>query len=138
MNLHIYTDGGARGNPGISGYGVVVLDDNRQSVYQESKFLGIKTNNEAEYYALISALTWLSQRCQQLSIDRFHLYLDSQLIARQITGAYKIKAEHLKPLYQAASRLLDQINLPFTVHEIPRSQNSQADKLANQAMDQHQ
>jgi len=137
MNLYLYTDGGARGNPGVSGFGVVVQDDDQRSLYQESRYLGIKTNNEAEYLALISALTWLKANYSQYQVTHFTLCLDSQLVARQVAGGYKVKAAHLRPLHQQAIRLLAEINLPYRIQEIPRSQNYLADRLANQAMDNH-
>jgi probable phosphoglycerate mutase len=100
MQISIYTDGGARGNPGISGYGLVVLDQQQNSLYQQSKFLGVKTNNEAEYLGLIGALTWLKDN--QSNIDSVNFYSDSQLMVRQITGLYKVKSPNLKPLFDTA------------------------------------
>ena len=133
MSLTIYTDGGARGNPGPAGYGLVISDDHQQVVYQASKFLGVKTNNEAEYLALIAALTWISQNHPPASNLIF--CSDSQLVVRQVQGIYKIKAPHLQPLHQTVLRLLAEINLPYQFRSVPREQNSLADQLANQAMD---
>lgn len=135
MFLHIYTDGGARGNPGIAGFGLVIYDQNHHFIYQESKFLGIKTNNEAEYLALISALTWIKDNLASLNPEKVCFYSDSQLLVRQLQGSYRVKAPHLKNLYSTAKLLLNAINLPYSFQYISRESNSLADKLANQAMD---
>jgi len=133
MQISIYTDGGARGNPGISGYGLVVLDQQQNSLYQQSKFLGVKTNNEAEYLGLIGALTWLKDN--QSNIDSVNFYSDSQLMVRQITGLYKVKSPNLKPLFDTAKKLISQIKPSISFLDIRRGKNELADSLANQAMD---
>lgn len=143
MFLHIYTDGGARGNPGIAGFGLVIYDQNHRLIHQESKFLGIKTNNEAEYLALISALTWIKDYLSPFSsgkarpepVEGLFFYSDSQLLVRQLQGSYRVKAPHLKNLYSTVKLLLNAINLPYSFQYISRESNSLADKLANQAMD---
>lgn len=133
--VHIYTDGGSRGNPGISGYGLVVYDDENHVIYQESKFLGVKTNNEAEYLALIGALTWARGYCRDHSIAKLNFYSDSQLLVRQVQGIYKIKAANLQPLFTTVKSLLSDIQLPFYFKDVRRELNTMADKLANEAMD---
>lgn len=133
MKVSIYTDGGSRGNPGPSGFGVAVYDDQGKIVDQLSKFIGIKTNNEAEYYALIEALTWL--RDHQSAYSGASFYSDSQLLVRQVTLRYKVKADHIKPLHQQIIHLISEINISVSFHEIPREKNELADSLANQAMD---
>ena len=136
MKISIYTDGGARGNPGISGYGVVVLDENNNIIYKESKFLGIKTNNEAEYMALVAALTWLNENWSKLNIDYVDFCSDSQLMVRQMQGLYKVKAGNLIGLHNSAKNLLISISCPVKFKDIRREFNKLADELANQAMDQ--
>jgi ribonuclease HI len=133
MQISVYTDGGSRGNPGLSGIGVVVHDKQDQIIYKTSRFIGIKTNNEAEYLALLEALAWVSQHQAEYTEVKF--YSDSQLLVRQINGKYKIKAANIKPLYQLAVSVISQIHIPCTFHEILREKNSLADELANQAMD---
>ncbi|MBU3935260.1 ribonuclease HI family protein [Patescibacteria group bacterium] len=135
MEVSIYTDGGARGNPGISGFGLVVLDQSQKIIHQQSQFLGIKTNNEAEYLGLIAALTWLKDNYDSLSITQANYYSDSQLLVRQIKGSYKVKAQNLLPLFLSAKTLLSQIPIPFHPQDIRRHHNQLADSLANQAMD---
>jgi probable phosphoglycerate mutase len=133
MQISVYTDGGSRGNPGISGFGVAVLDQSGRVIYKISKFLGVKTNNEAEYLALLEALSWIRDHQTEFSTVKF--YADSQLLVRQVNGKYKVKAANIKPLYQLALSLISDIHIPCTFHEILRDQNSLADSLANLAMD---
>jgi ribonuclease HI len=135
MDLNIYTDGGSRGNPGVSGYGFVVFDQNHQLIHQQSKFLGIKTNNEAEYMGVIDALTWVNQNLARLSPQKITFFSDSQLLVRQLQRVYKVKSPNLKPLFESVLSLINQIKVPLTFTEIRRESNQLADSLANQAMD---
>jgi len=135
MELSIYTDGGSRGNPGISGYGLVIYDQHQQIIYQESKFLGIKTNNEAEYSGVIAALHWIHQHQAVYKFTQLNFFSDSQLMVRKFQGKYKVKSAILLPLFAQAQQLLIQINLPYTFTDVRRDANQLADKLANQAMD---
>lgn len=137
MKISIYTDGGSRGNPGISGYGVVVTDPNQKTLHQEAKFLGIKTNNEAEYMGFVAALNWLKNHHSQLKVDSVDFFSDSQLIVRQIKGQYKVKAKNLLPLFNSVKSLIAQIAPPIRFQDIRRHHNQLADALANQAMDDH-
>ncbi len=135
MEVNIYTDGGSRGNPGISGYGLVIYDDQKTLIYQESKFLGIKTNNEAEYSGIIAALEWVKKNQSAYQITQLNFFADSQLMIRQLQGVYKVKAPTLLPLFSRAQQLLLQINLPAKFTDVRREFNKLADELANQAMD---
>ncbi len=137
MELNIYTDGGSRGNPGISGYGLIIYGDKKDTICQESKFLGIKTNNEAEYLAIIAALEWVKKNQSFLNITKINFFADSQLMIRQLQGVYKVKAPTLLPLFSQAQQLLIQINIPYTFQDVRREYNKLADKLANKAMDSH-
>lgn len=134
MNITVYTDGGSRGNPGHSGYGLVIYNDSQKILFQESKYLGVKTNNEAEYSGLIGALEWLNQN-QDAKILKINLYSDSQLMIRQIQGKYKVKAPNLKPFFQKAQELIASIKIPIIFQDVRRDFNKLADELANQAMD---
>jgi ribonuclease HI len=133
MQISVSTDGGSRGNPGISGIGVIISDEQSRIIHKISKFIGIKTNNEAEYSALLEALTWV--RDHQAEFVQVKFYSDSQLLVRQINGKYKVKAANIKPLYQLAISVLSDIHIPCSFHEILREKNSLADELANLAMD---
>ena len=136
MKISIYTDGGSRGNPGISGYGLVILDESKKILYQESKFLGIKTNNEAEYMGLLAALTWVKNNPDNLAISSLSVFADSQLMIRQMQGAYKVRSPNLINLYKTAKLIVSHFDFPITYTDIRREFNKLADELANQAMDQ--
>lgn len=133
MQINVYTDGGSRGNPGPSGYGLVIYNDHQKILFKESKYLGVKTNNEAEYAGLIGALNWINDH--KNSISQINFFADSQLLVRQVQGLYKVKAEHLKPLFNTVKNFLTQINLPYSFKDIRRESNELADELANEAMD---
>ncbi|MDD4938096.1 MAG: ribonuclease HI family protein [Candidatus Shapirobacteria bacterium] len=135
MEINIYTDGGSRGNPGISGYGLVIYDQDKNILYQESKFLGLKTNNEAEYLGLLASLKWIKNNQKLYQINKANFFSDSQLLIRQMQGKYKVKAPNLKDLFIQSLQLLTQINLDCQFNHIRREFNLLADKLANQAMD---
>ena len=135
MQINVYTDGGSRGNPGHSGYGLVIYDDNQKILFKESKYLGIKTNNEAEYSGLVGALTWLNQNQQSFDLSQINFYADSQLMIRQMQGLYKVKADNLKPLFQQAKEIINTISAPIYFKDVRRELNELADELANEAMD---
>lgn len=125
-----YTDGGARGNPGPSGIGVVLQNKTGETIGEWSEFLGIATNNQAEYKALLLAL----KQAVALGVVELDCRLDSELVVKQLKGEYKVKHPDLKPLFEQAKSLISQIkNVSFK--HIPRELNKQADQLANQAMD---
>ncbi len=125
-----YVDGGSRGNPGIAGYGVVFQDERGHQVACISQKLGIRTNNFAEYSALVGALEYaLANGYKTLQI-----FADSELLVRQINGTYRVKSPDLKPLYEKARALITRLS-SFSIRHVPRSQNREADRLANLAMD---
>lgn len=130
QSLRLYTDGASRGNPGDAGAGIVVLDDRGREMIAQGKYLGTCTNNVAEYQALLLGLTEAS-RIGDGTID---IFLDSQLIVRQIQGVYRVKSSDLQPLFAQVKELLSSF-ADFTVSHIPREQNKRADQLANQGID---
>lgn len=126
----VFTDGGARGNPGPAGIGAVIYDDRRQIVAEISEYLGETTNNQAEYRALIAAL----KKVRELAVIEIECYLDSELVVRQLNGEYKVKNKDLAPLFLEIHNLrLGFKKISFT--HIPREENREADRLANEAMD---
>ena len=132
----IYADGGSRGNPGPAGAGVAITDAKGNIVKGYSGFLGIKTNNEAEYEAVIFGLQKIKALLgkEKVKNTEIEFRLDSQLITRQLNGEYKIEEERLFPLFIKIRNLkMDFGPIKFT--EIPREQNKEADRLANEAMD---
>ncbi len=135
MLLTIQTDGGSRGNPGPSGIGVIVTDETGKIHYQGSEYLGIKTNNEAEYLALLHSVRWLIS-ANLTSVTAVQYKLDSKLVVEQIQKHWKIKEARLQALAQECWALLQQLKFPVKFQHVLRAANAQADQLANQAMDQ--
>jgi ribonuclease HI len=128
--FHIYTDGAARGNPGKAGAGVVIRDT-AGVIAEKSFYLGHTTNNVAKYSALILGL----REAQQLGAHAVFPYTDSELLAKQIAGAYRVKDEKLKVLFSAAKRLLSTF-IQYDITHIRRENNREADRLANEAIEQ--
>jgi ribonuclease HI len=134
MQLTIHTDGGSRGNPGIAGGGVVVASGDRE-IYAASLSFGIKTNNEAEYLAVIRALKWLKKFSADQKIEKVSFFLDSKLVAEQLSKSWKIKEPRLKPLAQECWNIMGILPYSISFIHVKRDQNAEADLLANQAMD---
>lgn len=128
--LVAHSDGGARGNPGPAGYGVVVQDQSGKQVAQLSEYLGHQTNNFAEYQGLIAALEYAIQHGPKA----LKLISDSELLVRQIKGIYKVKNPVLQDLHGRAKELIAQLEW-FDIGHALREHNTEADRLANAAMD---
>ncbi|MGO9442038.1 MAG: ribonuclease HI family protein [Terriglobales bacterium] len=125
-----HVDGGARGNPGPSGYGVVIEDTHRARIAEFGRYLGHHTNNFAEYSGLIAALNYaLEHKHPALRVRS-----DSELMVRQMNGVYKVRSPELRPLYEEARRLSRQLKW-FRIEHVRREHNADADRLANEAMD---
>ncbi|MDD5290504.1 MAG: ribonuclease HI family protein [Patescibacteria group bacterium] len=128
--LTIYTDGGARGNPGPGGIGAVVYDGNKKKLAEISEHIGHSTNNQAEYKAVIAAL----KKAKELGGEELEFYLDSELIVKQLKREYKVKNSDLAPLFLQVYNL--EIGFKkISFHHVPRERNKEADALANKAMD---
>lgn len=134
----IYTDGGARGNPGPAGIGVVIQDEKGKTLHESSAFIGETTNNVAEYEALIRALEDLQLFGEKLQEMEIEVRMDSELIVRQMQGVYKVKEPTLKEKFARVVHLkLSGIpNIIFT--HVPREKNKRADELVNEAIDKAQ
>ena len=128
--LRIYVDGASRGNPGISGAGAVIKDLHGKTIKKLRKRLGIATNNVAEYSAFVMAL----REAKTMGASSVHVFADSELLVKQIKGVYKVKSDNLKALYFEAIGLIDSF-AEFFVSHIDREKNSEADRLANEAID---
>ena len=124
-----WIDGACRGNPGEAGFGVVFENDDK--THEIAGFLGRTTNNVAEYAGLVAALTFAEQE----GLKSLTLFSDSQLLVRQITGSYRVKAPHLIPIFLKVLKLRRGL-AHFEIQHVPREQNQRADKLANLAIDQ--
>ena len=132
QTLSIFTDGASRGNPGNAGTGISIVDEQGHELYSGGEYLGQCTNNEAEYRALLHGLaSVLHFGCGDLAV-----YLDSELIVRQVLGQYKVKNVNLKPLYLEVMQKLAEFS-SYSIAHIRREKNSRADHLANQAIDDH-
>lgn len=130
--LKLYTDGCARGNPGPAGAGYIITDMKGNFIGEGSKFLGkSETNNQAEYGALIVGLS----RCRNHSKGIIHVYSDSELMVKQLNGAYRINKPHLRELAKNVRLLMEGFQ-KVTFHHIKRGKNARADALANKAVDE--
>ncbi len=125
-----HIDGASRGNPGPAAYAVVVESSDGSKLAGFSGYLGRATNNFAEYQALLAALEY-ALRNHYL---RVHVQTDSELLARQIEGVYKVKSPGLKPLQEQARQMIARLE-SFSIQHVPREQNHEADQLANQALE---
>jgi ribonuclease HI len=127
--LTIYVDGGSRGNPGPSGIGVVILDASGKRVKDISKYIGKATNNIAEYNALLYGL----EEALIMRADDLIINVDSELVAKQLTGDYRVKDPNIRPLFERAINILKSFN-NFEIRHIEREMNKEADKLVNKAI----
>ena len=131
--LVIYCDGGARGNPGPAAIGAVVLDpstDPPTRLATVSERIGVATNNVAEYRALVAGL----EAARPFRARRARVRLDSQLLVRQLEGAYRVKQPHLRPYFERAKELLKDYE-DIDIAHVPREENTEADALVNAALD---
>jgi len=130
LRLVIYVDGASRGNPGRAGAGVWMTNGEGKRISEVSRYLGHKTNNQAEYWALLLGLREAKRR----GGESVHVFTDSELIERQVKALYRVKDADLKVLHQ---RVIQQVKAftSFEIESIPREQNREADRLANQAIE---
>jgi len=130
--LVIFTDGGARGNPGPAGIGVAMFDETGKTVMAtHKKYIGEATNNVAEYSAVILAL----EEAKKMGAEEINFFLDSELVAKQLNGEYKVKNEELGRLFIKIYNLRQQFS-KITFHHVVREKNKLADKLVNEAIDE--
>ena len=125
----MFIDGAARGNPGPSGVGVIIKDTGSKILKEFYKYLGVATNNIAEYNALVYGL----QEAHMLGAQEVKLYLDSELVAQQLKGEFRVKDPKIKLLFDQAVHLVNGFS-KFEIIQIPREKNKEADKLANKAI----
>jgi ribonuclease HI len=135
--LNVFTDGGARGNPGEAGIGVYIADEKENQLAGFGKKIGFATNNVAEYKAVISALDWIIENKKDIAkTAKIHFFLDSKLVCSQIIGIFKVKDANLRNLLFDVRTREGQINFPIYYKHIPREQNTKADSFVNFALDQ--
>jgi ribonuclease HI len=130
VNVVMHVDGGARGNPGPAAIGVVIARADGEVLEELAEPIGVTTNNVAEYRALLRGL----ERARAIGADEIEIVNDSELVARQLTGAYKVKHPAMKPLYEEAMAALRGFDT-WSIRTVPRAQNARADDLVNHALD---
>lgn len=128
-HLIIYIDGASKGNPGRSGAGIKITNGEGKRIMEMSRYLGQKTNNQAEYWALLLGL----REAKRLGGEFIHIFTDSELVERQIKGLYRVKDFNLRVLHQAVVEQFKKF-VSVEIKFIPREQNQEADSLANQAI----
>jgi len=127
--LRIYIDGASRGNPGPAGIGVVLMNEKKETVKEYFKYLGVMTNNSAEYHALVYAL----QEAHMMGAKEVTINMDSELVAKQLKGEFRVKNDNIRSLFDQAVHLINGLDKVEIIH-IDRSLNKEADKLANKAI----
>ena len=130
LHVVLYIDGASRGNPGMAGAGVWMTNGSGRKLGEMSRYLGHKTNNEAEYWALLLGL----REAKRLGGKSIHIFTDSELIQRQVKGIYRVRHLKLKGLHEIVTQNLKEFS-SFDIESIPREQNQEADRLANQAIE---
>lgn len=132
MKLIIYTDGASRGNPGQASYGFTISDEKGKLLHEEGGYIGITTNNVAEYTGVLEALKKAQELLKEKS--QIELFADSRLVVEQLSGRFKIKNPRLKLIFEQIKILEMEIGSVFYTH-IPREKNFKADSLANSTLD---
>jgi probable phosphoglycerate mutase len=135
MKLVIQTDGGSRGNPGNAAYGYVFLDEAGSVVFENGEYIGVTTNNEAEYQGLVAALKTLSTFTKLGEIESLTIKLDSKLVVEQVLGHWKVKEDRLRGYVSEARQLLQNLPFSYILIHIPREQNKLADAIVNKTLD---
>ena len=130
MKVVVHVDGGARGNPGPAAAGAVISTPDGQVVAEAAEAIGVATNNVAEYHGLLLGL----QKARDLGASEVEVVNDSELVAKQVNGVYKVKHADMKPLHAAALQALHEFDR-WSIRSVPRAQNAGADALVNQALD---
>lgn len=128
-HLRIYIDGASKGNPGEAGAGILITDRQGRRLVEFGRYLGHQTNNQAEYWALLLGL----REAKRLGGKSIQIFTDSELLERQVKGLYRVKALNLRRLHRAVLRDLEGFR-SFQIESVPREQNQEADRLANQAL----
>lgn len=134
MKLVVYTDGASRGNPGPASYGFTITEYLGKLLVEKGEYIGIATNNVAEYTAVLESLKTIKGNYYKNSPIEIKFYADSKLVVQQLSGKYKIKSPHLIPIIAKIKLLTYELG-KVTYNHIPREQNSHADAMANKALD---
>lgn len=130
MKMILHTDGGARGNPGPSAAGIVLMDEKKKVVKELGSYLGVCTNNEAEYKALLLGL----EEAKGVGATKIESYLDSELIVKQLRGEYKVKKDSMKQFWNKVQYVIQAFD-DIEFKHVKREKNAHADKLVNEVLD---
>ncbi|MCL5432505.1 MAG: ribonuclease HI family protein [Patescibacteria group bacterium] len=134
--IRIFTDGGARGNPGPAATGVYIEDSKGNKIASFGEKIGNATNNVAEYKAVITALEWLNKNKEKIDSDlKINFFLDSQLVSSQLNGLFKIKNPDLRNLLFKIRELEADLNADISYRYVPREENKNADRIVNMVLD---
>jgi|SRR5579859_3890957 len=139
MILKIFTDGGSRGNPGPAAAAFTVKNENDEVLFQKGIYLGVKTNNDAEYEAFLASLEWVKENAENLekeSLEKIEWFLDSKLVVEQINKIWKVKNERVKSYVEKAWFLLSTIKIARSIKHIARAGNSLTDRVVNDTLDE--
>jgi ribonuclease HI len=134
-NITIFTDGGSRGNPGPAALGVFIQDEKGRELARIGKTLGETTNNVAEYSAIVEGLNWLLENKVRLGIESVNFYMDSQLACSQLNGLYKVKNPRIREFVFEIRQKEAALGIPIVYEHVRREQNTKADFMVNQALD---
>lgn len=132
--LIVYTDGASRGNPGLASYGFAIFDENKNLLFEKGEYIGITTNNVAEYTAVLESLNKIKEQFKSELPIEISYFADSKLVVEQLSGRYKIKSPHLKEIIIQIRILQKEIG-DTTFNHVLRDKNKHADRLANEALD---
>lgn len=135
MKIKVYTDGASRNNPGHAGIGIVIYDENDFIIRTYKEYIGLATNNQAEYRALIKSVGLLKGLVPKYSGERVEFYSDSELLVNQINFDYRVKEPELALLNNKFHVLMKKLGKPFSISHVNRGKNKNADMLANKAID---
>lgn len=137
MKVFVFTDGGSRGNPGLAAGAFVVCDAEGKVLHQAGIFLGHKTNNDAEYEAFLASAEWLKENAAAQNIQEVTWKLDSKLVVEQLNRHWKIKEARMGVLAQKIWQILKEMSIRYTITHVPRAENTAADFLVNETLDQN-
>jgi len=133
--IAIFTDGGARGNPGPAALGVFIEDEKHRELARIGKTLGEATNNAAEYAAILEGFNWALANKEKFNIESLNFYMDSQLAYSQLSGLYKVKNPKIREFVFEIRKIEAELKIPIFYSHIPREKNTKADFMVNQALD---
>lgn len=133
--IKVFTDGASRGNPGESGIGIIIYDESGSILAKWNEYIGVTTNNQAEYKALLKSIDLISKLDGNAPGEMVEFHADSELMVKQIKGMYKVKDKGLIQLHKEFNRKIKELGIKYKITHIDRSLNKDADKLANWAID---